>query len=803
METLWQDIKYGARMLVKNPGFTVVAVLTMALGIGANSAIFSVINTVLLRPLPYEDSERLMLFTEWAEEIPNMSFSVANFKDVRDQNSTFESVVAFRSNNYVLTGEGDPERLSGRQVTAGMFSTLRLRPVLGRPFTAEEDKPGAERVVLLGEGFWTRRFGRDPNVLGKHLALNGESYTVIGVLPSSMHGTWRQTDIFTSLLRLEDQIGESRGNHPGIYVIGRRKDGVVEAQARAEIIGIAKRLSEQYPSSNARQSMTAESLHRVVVGDLRPALLVLLGAVAFVLLICCVNVANLLLGRGAARQREIAVRAALGAGRGRLIRQLLTESILLALVGGALGLLIAYIGVRGLLAATPRNVPLIEQVRIDGMVLGFNGLISLLTGLLFGLVPAWQVSRADLHGTLKEGSRGSAGSAQHRMRNVLVVAEIALSMILLAGAGLMLRSFFRVLAADPGFNPEGVLTANVSVPQTKYNEPAKVRMFIDQVIDKAKALPGVQYAGSTLPLLGGWQTAFSVEGRPEPPPGQLPSTDINRVSPDYFRAMGVRLLSGRFFSEQDHGDALLVCIIDETFAKTFWPGENPIGRKIKLGGSRNPEARPLEIVGVVAHVKNYGVDQTSRVETYLPYKQSPFASFTLLVRTTGDPGALTSAVRQAVRSTDPEVPIFNVRTMESLVSDSVAQRRLAAVLLSVFAGLALVLAAVGIYGVMSYAVTQRTQEIGIRMALGAKHADIVKMVVRQGMVLAVIGVVVGLGLALGLAQLIERLLFQVSASDPPTFSVVPLILAAVALLACYIPARRATRVDPMIALRYE
>jgi putative ABC transport system permease protein len=804
METFWRDVRFGVRMLWKSRGFTVVAVLVLTLGIGANSAIFSIVNAILLRPLPYEDSGKLVFLAEWSKQVPNMSFSVANFQDVRDQNKVFESLFAFRSGNYVMTGEGEPERLLGRQVTSGIFPAMRVQPILGRAFTPEEDKPGAERVVLLGEGFWTRRFARDPNVLGKTLTLSGESFTVIGVLPATFHGTWRQADLWVSLGRLFDQLGgpQNRGNHPGIYVIGRRRPGVSEEQARADIVAIAQRLAQEYPQSSANQSMTARDLHEAVVGDLERPLFVLLGAVAFVLLIACANVANLMLSRGAARQKEIAVRIALGAGRGRLVRQFLTESTLLALVGGMIGLGLAYAGLKGLLAVTPTNVPRVDEIRLDGAVLSFTMLVSLLTGIVFGLVPALQVSKPDVHETLKEGGRAGSGAARHLLRSSLAVVEICLAFVLLIGSGLMLRSFYRLLLADAGYNPESVLTASVAAPQAKYDQPPKVRAFIEQVLTNVKALPGVEAAASTTPLLGGWQTSFLVEGKPAPPLGQVPSTDISRVSPDYFRAMGVRLLRGRTFTEQDHADAPRVCIVDETFARTYWPDEDPIGRKIRLGGLQSQQPW-MEVVGVVAHVKNYGVDQESRVETYLPYPQSPVNAFTLVVRTKVEPTSLTSALRDAVRRADPDIPIFSVRTMEQIVSDNVASRRLAVVLLGVFAGLAMLLAAVGLYGVMSYNVAQRTHEIGIRMALGAQPGDVLRLVVRQGMMMALLGVAIGLAGSLALTRVVKTLLFQVSATDPATFAGISSLLVVVTVLATYIPARRATRVDPVIALRYE
>jgi putative ABC transport system permease protein len=808
METWWQDIRYGARMLTRSPGFTTVAVLTLALGIGANTAIFSVINAVLLKALPYEEADRLVFLTEWSEQVPEMSFSVANLKDVRDQSTSFESLVGFNGTGFILATEGaEAERLNGRQVTSGLFPTLRKAPVLGRAFTADDDKPGAEPVAILSEGYWERRFGRDPGMVGRHLVLSGEPFTVIGIMPKTVHGSWKTIDVYTPLLRLEDKIGgeKNRGNHPGIYVIGRLKPGITVERARTDVKGIAARLAEQHPNSSARQSMTLETLHQSYVGDLRPALMLLLGAVAFVLLIACGNVANLLLSRAAARQKEIAVRRALGAPRARIFRQLLTESVLLAALGAVFGIVLAYWGVRGLVASLPANVPRVDEIRVDGVVLVFTGALAVFTGLLFGIAPAWKISSGGVQDALRDEGRGTVGPAHHRLRNTLVVAEIALALILLVGAGLLVRSFVHVLAADSGFRADGVLTASLPLPQTRFPEDAKRAAFVRDVVERMKAIPGVEVASGALPLLGGWQSSFSLEGRPEPPPGQLPSADITRVTPDYFKAMGVRVQEGRVFSDHDTADAPPVAMVDETFVRAHFPGESALGKRFRFGRSspEDKDVKWMEIVGVVSHVKNYGVDQESRVEIYLPYYQSPVGNVTLITKSKTDPAALSASLRQAVKSVDPEVPVYAVRTLAEIVSDRTAQRRLAVMLITVFAAVALLLAAVGIYGVMSYAVAQRTQEIGIRMALGAERRDILRMVLRHGSLMAVIGIGLGLTVALGLARLITSLLFQVSATDPPTFSVVPVVLIAVALLACYIPARRATRVDPLVALRYQ
>ena len=812
METIWQDMRFGARMLARSRGFTAVAVLTLALGIGANSAIFSFVNAILLQPLPYPGADRLVFLTEWSQQVPNMSFSVANFNDLRDQSRVFEALVASRNQNYILTGTAEPERLGGRQATVGLFGTMGLVPVVGRVFTAEEDRPGAERVVLLGEGFWTRRFGRDPSVVGRPLVLNNEPYTVIGVLPGTMHTSWRQTDVWTSLGRLEDEVGgaKNRGNHPGIYVMGRLRPGVTVEQARADVVALAKRLAEQFPESNARQSMTLRPALEAVVGDLRPALLILVGAVGFVLLIVCANVANLLLARAVTRQKEIAVRMALGAGRARIVRQLLTESVLLSLAGGLLGLLLAYAGMRALVGILPANTPRLEGVSLDRVVLGFTLLVSMASGLIFGLIPALQTAKPDTSEMLKEGGRGSSGGpARHRARALLVVSEVSLALVLLIGAGLMMKSFFRLLDADPGFSSDRVLVMAVSLPEARYDQPAKSRAFFEQVRERLDGTPGIEARGITTPLLGGWQTGFRVEGQPEPPPGQGPSTDIARVGGDFFQVMGIRLIRGRYFTEQDREGQPLVCIVDETMARTYWPGEDPIGKRLHLGGGGHdqPEKPWLTVVGVVAHVKNYGVDQESRVETYVPALQDPIGFAVVVVKTSAETAGVTAAVRAAVQAVDKDVPVFSVRPLSEIVADSRAPKRLSAQLLAGFAALALLLAAIGIYGVMSYSVTQQTREIGIRVALGAQRRDILKMVVGQGMALAAIGVALGLALALslafGLTEALRTILFRVSRTDPPTYALVPVVLTLVALVACYVPARRALRIDPMRALRCE
>jgi predicted permease len=810
METFWQDIRYGFRMLAKSPTFTVIAVLTLALGIGANTAIFSAVNAILLRPLPYENPDRLVFLSEWSKQVPEMSISMANFNDWRTMNTVFESMVAYRTNNVILTGEGEPERLLMRQVTAGLFPTLTVKPVLGRVMTADEDRVGAERVVLLGEGFWTRRFARDPGVLNKKLTLNGEIYTVIGVLPTAgFHSTWRQFDLFASLWRMEDKDGgpANRGNHPGIYAFARMKPGVTFEKAKAEMKGIATRLEQQYPNSNTGNSVDVQPILEAIVGDTSQQLLILMGAVFFVLLIACTNVANLLMARASDRQKEVAVRAALGAGRWRLVRQLLTESLLLALMSGVLGLMIGAWATDGLMKIGEGNVPRIQDMGMDSSVLLFTLGISLITGLFFGVVPALQISRTDIHESLKEGGRGGgAGVGRRRLRNTLIVTEVAVSLVLLIGAGLTLRSLYNVLNADTGIDPSGVLVGNLTLPDSRYKEDAKRRLLVQQIVEKVKALPGVEFAAFKNPLLGGWQTAFIIEGKPIPERGQFPSVDIGRITPDGLKAMGTRLVRGRMFTDQDNESAQKVCIVDETFANTHWPGEDPIGKRAALGGAPTP-GQPtvwLSVVGVVVHVKHYGVDQPSRVEMYVPYSQNTTSVGNLVVRVAkGDPASLSSAMRAAVLAIDPELPVYNIRTMQSIFESTTAQRRLVVILLGSFAVLALVLSAVGLYGVMSYSVTQRSHEIGIRMALGAQQNDVFRQVLGNALLLMTAGVAVGLGGALYLSRFLGTLLFEVRPDDPTSFLGIPILLVAVGLLACYVPARRATQVDPMVALHYE
>ncbi len=796
------DVRFAARSLVRARGFTTVAVIALALGIGANTAIFSVVNAVLLRPLPYREPQRLVWFWEVQPFLDRAPFSAPDFADYRGQNQTFESVVAFRGGNLTLTGAGEPERISGAQVDAGFFPILGVRPALGRDFTADEDKPGAPAaVVVLSHGFWQRKHGGDSQIVGKALTFNGRTYSVVGVMPPGFSFPG-ETELWTPLGL--NPAGQQRGSH-WLIVIGRLKPGVSLARAQADIDVVVRRLQQQYPPSNQGHSVTLVSLEERLVGHVRRALLVLLAAVGFVLLIACANVANLMLARAAVRRREIAIRAALGAGRWRLVRQLLAESAVLGVIGGAAGLVLAAGAMRAMVALAPANVPRLSEVRLDLSVLAFTLAASLFTALLFGLAPAFDAARASVADFLKESGRtSSAGAGRAKLRSGLVIAEIALAVVLLAGAGLMLRSFVVLQQVEPGLRPEGLLTARVSlIGRSAFNQPRLWADFYDRVLANVRQLPGVKAAAAInlLPLddFGiGNSTNFRVIGRPEPAPKDMPLSEIRVVSLDYFRTMGIPLIKGRVFTERDTKDSEPVAVISESLAWQIFPGEDPLGKRITVSIDKGSE-----IVGVAGNVHDYGLDAPLRLESYIPMAQMPNPLLTIVVRTAGDPRALVPAFRQAVWSVENDRPIYAIRTMEQVISRSVAQPRFRTALLGLFAALALLLAAVGIYGVISYAVAQRVQEIGIRVALGATRPDVLRLVMGQGMLLA------GSGLALGLAgawagtRWISALLFGIRPTEPVVFGALVLLLALVALLACWAPARRATRVDPVVALRQE
>lgn len=821
MNTLWQDVRYGARMLLKNPGITFVVILALALGIGANTAMFSVINAVLLRPLPYHESDRLVFLNERSAVLDEMSISYPNFTDWRDQNQVFEKIGVYNRNSYNLTGAGEVERIPTGQVSADLFSALRVNAAIGRVFNNEEDKPGGPPVVVLSYGLWQRRFGGQMSILNQALTLNGKSYTVIGVMPQGYLYPSR-VEMWVPVGQLSgDSNWQQRGNHPGLYAVARLKPGVTLAQADADMDNIAANLEKQYPDSNAGNRVRIRPLLEIFVRDARSTLWVLFGAVAFVLLIACANIANLLLARASARQKEMAIRSAMGAGRWRIARQLLTESVLLSLAGGILGLLIARWCIDFILYISPDAIPRSREISLDWRVLAFTVGVSFLTGILFGLVPALQAGVVDVHETLKETGRGTTG--RHWVRSSLVVVEVATTLVLLIGAGLMIRSFYRLQNVNPGFSYARLASFTVSLPQRKYVTEEQRTEFFKRLLENISGLPGVEASAvaSGLPLgNNGWQTSFLVDGQPPPPRDQTPLMEACTVTPDYFRAMNIPLLRGRYFTDQDNrsflagrdlsklneGERMIAgvtsIIIDEEFARRHWPNEDSVGKRIKFGGDEKSPA--LTVVGVVGRVKMEGLSQDSnRVQGYFPFWQLPFTGMTVIIKATGDPNQLIASAREQVRQVDPDQPIYNIRTMDQIRAESVAGERLNLTLFSIFAGIALLLAIVGIYGVMSYTVTQRTHEIGIRMAIGAQQRDVFKMIMGQGMMLALIGIAVGLVGAFALTRLMATMLFGVTATDPATFAAIAILLTIVALLACYLPGRRATKVDPVVSLRYE
>jgi predicted permease len=805
MDTLTQDLRYALRTLLKSRTFTAVALLALALGIGANTAIFTVVNAVLLRPLPYKDPDRLVLIqtNNPPQKIKQAPTSWPDFLDWSDQNSVFEEMAAFSRWSTIITSGNEPERLPTGFVSGNFFSTLGVNPVAGRAFSEGEDLAGAEPVVVLGSGLWKRRFGSDPSLVGQTVTLSGKAYTVIGIAPDLFKDLSGQVDAWLPIIR--DADGESRDNRE-LRAIGRLKPGVSREQADAEMGAIAARLQESYPKTNAGWGANVAALHESIVGDVRAPLWILLGAVCFVLLIACANVANLLLARAAGRRKEVAIRTALGASRPRIIRQLLTESLLLSAAGGAAGLLLAVCGARLLVAISPDDIPRLSEINLDGRVLIFACVVSLATGLVFGLAPALQASKLNLNESLKEGARGSSeGFRRNRVRSLLVISELALALVLLIGAGLLIKSFIRVRSVDPGFNPEGILTVELSLPYKKYRLPQARVAFFDELMARLESLPGAQSAGLTLnlPLNGGGISAWHgvvLEGHPITPE-EMTQTENRIISPSYFRTMGIPLLKGREFTAQDNRqDAPHIVTVSDTLAKRLWPDEDPIGKRIRFGHDE-PFAR--EVVGVVGDVKRFGLEGAEDWATYVPYAQQPWTEMVIVARAASEPASLAGAIKAAVQAVDKDQPIHNAKTLDAIIANSTSQRRFNLLLLAVFAAVALILAAVGIYGVMSYSVTRRTHEIGIRMALGATPRDVLGMIVGQGLALASVGVGVGVAAAYGVTRVLESLLYGVSPTDPLTFAATALLLASVAVAASFIPARRATRVDPMVALRYE
>jgi predicted permease len=807
MNSILKDVRFALRGLLKHRAFTVIAVVTLALGIGGSTSIFTVVNAALLRGLPYKSPASLYHVWEQVprQEYPKREFSYPDYQDYQ-QNNVFEGLAAYTGGGVILTGLGESESLAGPRVSANFFSVLGVEPILGRTFQAGEDQQGGPKVTVLTYGLWQRRFGGDPGVIGRALTINGENYTVIGVLPQSFQFALRNNDLWLPYQPTQNQL--TRRFMHGTNLIGRLKPGIGPTEAAADLNVIASRIEQQHHDSHAGITVRVVPLQEEIVGSVKPILLVLLAAVGFVLLIACANVASLLLTRSLSRQKEVAIRSALGASRWRVIRQLLTESILLSLVGGVAGLVIAYWGVPALVAAIPQQqliaMPFLKALQLDAGILGFSFALSLLTGLVFGLAPALQSSRMDLNEVLKEGGRHASAGASHRLRSAMVVTEIALAVVLLVGAGLMMKSLFRLLQTDVGFKTDNILTMSVVLPPAKYMEPNQQINFNDQLRERVQALPGVSGAGTVniLPLNSGNTTRFYVDGDPIPEPGKEIESNIRTVSDDYFKTLGVPLLAGRTFDARDKADTQPVVIIGKTIADRVFAGRDPVGKRLRYP---SVQVDPILIVGVVGDVKITGLDEAIKPVLYYSFRQGPSTFANLVARTNSDPNALANSIRSEIRNLEPDSAILNVRSMDQMISDTPASfmRRFPALLISIFAGVALLLASIGIYGVVSYSVSQQTHYIGVRMALGARPADILKMVLKQGLFLALLGVGIGVLAALGLMRLLSTLLYQVSTNDVTTFAIVTGALFVVALLACYLPARRATKVDPLVALRYE
>jgi putative ABC transport system permease protein len=817
MDSLLQDIRYGVRVLLKNRSFTAVAVFALALGIGANSAIFSVVNSVVLRPLPYKDSERLVtIYSSLLQPgLEKIVVSAPELADFREQNNSFDEVAAYDFQGVNVTGGDEPERIRAALLSPNLLPLLGIDSLIGRGFSPVEDQPGHSQVAVLSYSLWQRRFAGDRNVIGRSIAVDGKSLEVIGVMRGDFHFPDADTELFLPLTISPELLTEdNRGSHY-LSVIARLRPGASIERAQADVNAIAQRMSVEH-ASTYRSGYGAQviAMRDDIVGDVRQTLFILLGAVGFVLLIACANVANLLLARGAARQKEVAVRTALGATRLRLVRQFLTESAILAIIGGGLGLLLALWGVEFLVALSPASIPRINEISLDARVVAVTIGVSLLTGLLFGLAPAMQFSKPDLNETLKDVGRSSTdGRHRQRLRGLLVISELALSIVLLAGAGLMIKSFIKVQGANPGFDTENLLTMRLSLPRSKYSDFNQQTRFFQELIERIQAQPGVQSTAAinALPLSGSTgDRSFKIEGR-TPAPGEAgPDEELRFISFGYFSAMGISLFRGRDFTERDNSGAPRVVIVNQALADRYWSGDDALGKRIAYSGLGEGKPNWCEIVGVVSNVKHTGPDIPAKPEVYLPYLQPLFSTATstigpmyLVIRSATPPANLTPAIRGAIASIDANQPVSNVKTMSERLNGALAQRRFNMLLLDIFAGVALLLASIGIYGVMSFAVTQRTRELGIRMALGASASNLLRLILGQGMALALIGVIGGLAASFVLTSLINSLLYEVSATDPLTFFAVSVILIAVAMGACLIPARRAMKVDPMVALRHE
>jgi putative ABC transport system permease protein len=813
METLLKDIRYGVRMLLKSPSFSIVATIALGLGIGANTAIFTVVNSVLLRPLPFPNSERLMTLweTDSRRTISQGSASYPNFADWREQSQSFEKMAVFHYADYTLTGKSDAVRVQGAVVSAELFSLLGVGPVVGRAFLLEEDAPGENhRVAIVSYGLFEKRFNANRNLIGQPIVIDGENYLLVGVMPRDFEFPIQNepAELWTTVAREaegETPPTQQRGAHY-LRVIGRLKPNVTRVQAQSELNAIAARLEQQYPEKNLHRGINVVPALDALVGDIRPALLVMLGAVGLVLLIACANVANLLLARAMGRHREMAIRAALGASRWRVIRQLLTESILLSLTGGALGLLLAIWWSDLLVALNQKEIPRALHVGLDLRVLGFTLGVSILTGLIFGVMPAFSSTKLSLGESLKDGRGAGEGAKRNKLRGTLVVSELAIAVVLLVGAGLLIQSLWRLSHVHPGFDSRNVTTFTLGLPEVKYSTEKQDQLFRDLAV-RIQSLPGVQSASTVAPLpLSGdnYSLSFETEGRPVPK-GEEPSADFATIGLNYFRTLGIPLLKGRDFNEQDQHKSQQVIIVNQSFARNFFPNQEVLGQHIKPGISsfEGEKASMREIVGVVGDVKHRSLSREARPAFYVPQSQVPFDYMTIAVKTDGDVAGITNAAQNEVRQLDPQLPVFNIQTMDQYVAASMATPRFNTTLLGIFAAVALVLTIVGLYGVTSYAVVQRTNEIGIRMALGAQAADVLRLIIGQGIKLVVIGVALGLGGAYALTRLISSLLFGVGTKDTLTFVVVAAVLALIALVACYVPARRATKVDPLVALRYE
>lgn len=810
LETLLQDLRFGTRMLRKNLGFTAVAVLTLGLGIGANTAVFSVVYAVLLQPLPYKDPTRLIVLNETTPKVGTVSVSYPNFLDWRAGSRSFSQMAAVCTVSFNLAGVSQPENISGDAVSPNFLSLLGLHPFLGRDFDASEEKAGTAPVVLLSYALWQSHLGGDLQAVGKTIALDGRSFTIVGVLPSD-YRSLDKTDVLLPIgvwVTDNPDVAKERSDRGDLAVIARLAPGAKFMEAQAEMVGIAARLAQAYPASNDQFGVVLQPIRDAFVGDARPAILVLFGAVLFVLLIACANVANLFLVRGSARTREIALRMAFGANRNRIIRQMLTESFVLAVLGGVLGLAFASAGIRGIVRLIPVNASMGPGISLNGTVLLFAAAVVVLAAFVFGLAPAAHSANPDVQSELKEGARtASAGAAQNRLRGILAVAELSLAMILLVGAGLMMKSLYRLMNVDPGFHADQVLKLGMDLRTQQYSKDPAVLNFWQQLLDRMRALPGVESAalGTAVPLTNNHsRTDITIEGRPLPQLGNFPHPDIHTISPDYASTLGIPLLRGRTFTETDNLSAPKVALVNALFARRFFPNDDPIGKRFMFGRpSADHPPKWYTIVGVLADTRLYGLANPARLEVYDSFLQDPTSEMNLIVKSKADPAALTSEIRAAVQSVDKDQPIFAISTMKELVSNSVATRRITLVLLGLFSGLALILGAIGIYGVISYSVAQRTREIGIRAAMGAQRRDILRLVMRAGARIVFFGIAFGLAGALVLTRLMSSLLFEVKPADFVTFTAVTILLALVALAASYIPARRAMRVDPIVALRYE